>query len=628
MRRLVPFVSALLMLAGIFATPAAADDQSVCFNTTTAPDTAIEACGRMISSGLRARQGVRVARPCLPEQGRPRPRHRRLQRGDPARSEIRLAYNNRGLAYGNKGDYDRAIADFNEAIRLDPKLRHRLQQPRRRVPQQGRLRPRHRRLQRGDPARSEQRHPPTTIAATPMHAKGDYDRAIADYNEAIRLNPKYALAYTNRGNAWRQQGRLRPRHRRLQRGDPAQSEIRATPTTTAARVLARQGRLSTAPSPTTTRRSGSIRTYALTPTTTAATPGTPRATTTAPSPTTARRSGSIRNTPPPTPTAATPGIDQGRLRPRHRRLQRGDPARSEIRRRLQQPRRAYSRQGRLRPRHRRLQRGDPAQSEHTPTPTTTAASPSTPRATTTAPSPTTARRSGSIRNTPSPTTTAATPTRQGRLRPRHRRLQRGDPARSEGRGRLRQPRRRLSTARATTTAPSPTSTRRSGSIRKTPSPTTTAASPTAPRATTTAPSPTSTEAIRLDPKSRVAYSNRGLRLQQQGRLRPRHRRLHRGDPARSERCHALRQPRPRLRIERRLRQRPCRFSVRPRARTEPTNTLAKPSAAWSRSSRRGPSRSRRSPLRPILPRTKSFAALARTLTTESPPAHGKSIRAG
>ena len=36
--------------------------------------------------------------------------------------------------------------------------------------------------------------------------KRDYDRAIADYNEALRLNPQYAIAYTNRGNAWRDKG--------------------------------------------------------------------------------------------------------------------------------------------------------------------------------------------------------------------------------------------------------------------------------------------------------------------------------------------------------------------------------------------------------------------------------------
>jgi tetratricopeptide (TPR) repeat protein len=38
--------------------------------------------------------------------------------------------------------------------------------------------------------------------------KGDLDRAIADYNEGIRLNPKDAAAYNNRGNVWRDKGDL------------------------------------------------------------------------------------------------------------------------------------------------------------------------------------------------------------------------------------------------------------------------------------------------------------------------------------------------------------------------------------------------------------------------------------
>lgn len=34
------------------------------------------------------------------------------------------------------------------------------------------------------------------------YGKGQYDDAIADYTEAIRLNPKFAEAYYNRGNAY------------------------------------------------------------------------------------------------------------------------------------------------------------------------------------------------------------------------------------------------------------------------------------------------------------------------------------------------------------------------------------------------------------------------------------------
>src|SRR5712691_8295435 len=44
--------------------------------------------------------------------------------------------------------------------------------------------------------------------ANKWNAKGDLDRAIADYSEALRLAPKYTAALNNRGLAWYAKGDL------------------------------------------------------------------------------------------------------------------------------------------------------------------------------------------------------------------------------------------------------------------------------------------------------------------------------------------------------------------------------------------------------------------------------------
>ena len=108
----------------------------------------------------------------------------------------------------NKGDYDRAIADATEAIRLDPKMALAY------VNRAGAY------LQKGDYDRAIA---DATEAIQAYLDKLDYDRAIADATEAIQLDPKIALAYVNRA-ARTPKGRLRPRHRRRDRGDPARSE--------------------------------------------------------------------------------------------------------------------------------------------------------------------------------------------------------------------------------------------------------------------------------------------------------------------------------------------------------------------------------------------------------------------
>src|SRR3954468_14541336 len=83
------------------------------------------------------------------------------------------AYLGRGRAYSAKREFDRAIADYNEAISLEPEIA----QPY---------------LSRG-------------IAYQAQH---EFDQAIADYEQALRINPNSAAAYNNRGNVYRDKGDL------------------------------------------------------------------------------------------------------------------------------------------------------------------------------------------------------------------------------------------------------------------------------------------------------------------------------------------------------------------------------------------------------------------------------------
>jgi len=81
------------------------------------------------------------------------------------------AYNNRGIAYSAKGDTELAMADWNEAIRLDPHFARAY-------------------VNRGKA----------------YALKGSYDLAVNDLTEAVRLDSRYTESYVSRGFVFEKKG--------------------------------------------------------------------------------------------------------------------------------------------------------------------------------------------------------------------------------------------------------------------------------------------------------------------------------------------------------------------------------------------------------------------------------------
>ena len=88
-------------------------------------------------------------------------------------SELAWAYANRGNAYLEKNEYDRAIVDFSEAIERDPQ--------------------------------STRGHNGRGIA---YQRKGDYDHSIEDFDRALAIDPKFYWAYNTRCVSYRLKGDL------------------------------------------------------------------------------------------------------------------------------------------------------------------------------------------------------------------------------------------------------------------------------------------------------------------------------------------------------------------------------------------------------------------------------------
>ena len=84
---------------------------------------------------------------------------------------LAIAFTNRGLAYKKKGQWEKAIADFSEAINLKPDFVFAFNN-------------------RGNA----------------YYGKGLFDRAIKDYDKAIHLKPDDAKIFADRGLAYEKKG--------------------------------------------------------------------------------------------------------------------------------------------------------------------------------------------------------------------------------------------------------------------------------------------------------------------------------------------------------------------------------------------------------------------------------------
>ncbi len=122
-----------------------------------------------------------------------------------SRQNRALAHTNRGLARLNRGDVDQAIADFDEAIRLQPKQADAYNN-------RGNAYSRKRQWSRAiaDYGAAIDLGPKSALAhynrGLAYHTVGELDRAIADFEEAIRLDPKDPDAHNERGRAHHAKG--------------------------------------------------------------------------------------------------------------------------------------------------------------------------------------------------------------------------------------------------------------------------------------------------------------------------------------------------------------------------------------------------------------------------------------
>lgn len=132
---------AILCLFSLLGTTARAQAVDLCASTSATNDQTITACTQQIQSGTLTGK------------------------------DLGHAYNNRGTGYAGNNQNDLAMADYNQALKIDPT----------------------------NPQAYHNR-------GLLYQAKGQLDLAIADFTQALRIDPNYAHAYLNRGRAYHSNG--------------------------------------------------------------------------------------------------------------------------------------------------------------------------------------------------------------------------------------------------------------------------------------------------------------------------------------------------------------------------------------------------------------------------------------
>lgn len=156
------------------ATIVAADDRPLCDNQDASPDAIITACSARILNGVTGK-------------------------------ELAITLRNRGFGYALKNDYDRAIADYDRSIEIDPTAAKTFDL--RGIAYRGRH-DEDRAIADFDQAIKFD--PINAVAfrdrGLAYRAKHDYDHALADYNEALRIDPGYRDAINERGLTYDNRG--------------------------------------------------------------------------------------------------------------------------------------------------------------------------------------------------------------------------------------------------------------------------------------------------------------------------------------------------------------------------------------------------------------------------------------